>query len=70
MAKNTPDQDRIAKLRAMKPGMSVFVKGAKQGDMQTLRRLAAEANIAISIYEMPNDSVHHCAGVRIFRMKK
>lgn len=67
MAKKTPDQERIDKLRAMKPGMSVFVKGGKQGDMQTLRRLASDANIVISIYDMPNDPVHKCAGVRIFK---
>lgn len=67
MAKKDADAERVKKLKAMKSGMSVFVGGAKQGDMQKLRRLCAEADVIISIYEMPNDPVHKCAGVRIFK---
>lgn len=69
MAKKTPDQARIEKLRKLNPGDSFFVEGATSSSMQTLRRLAAEVNIPISVFSIANDVVHKKAGVRVFRNK-
>lgn len=61
------DAERVNKLKALKPGQSIFVKDGTQNSVQKLRRLASEAGIPINIYTIENDSMHKCAGVRIFR---
>lgn len=69
MPKKDLDAERVKKLKAMKVGDSVFVKDATSMDsnIQKIRRLAGEAGLSISIFAIANDSVHKCAGVRIFK---
>lgn len=67
MAKQSPDDKRIAKMRAMKVNDSFFVEGLTQAEAAPLRQLAAKAGITISIFEVKPDTVHKVNGVRVFR---
>lgn len=58
--------DAFARLRI---GASVFIKGVSRADVECIRQPLVAMGVGVSIVKTDCDSVHGCAGVRLWRKK-
>ena len=58
--------DGFARLRI---GASIFIKGVSRADVECIRQPLVSMGIGVRIVKVGCDTVHGCAGVRLWRKK-